>query len=169
MKRFLLALLLASHGLMARPSELSPSLPDLSPGCSGIRAREEPQCPSRLLLKLFTECSGNEPRGPDFGHAARLQLDGHGWSDNRTVCVCDPRTEGNQTVYLQIKGWSASYGTNWAQAKFDFLSFGETDIRQVTLAPEAGPGTIIWQSTSGTNPNKFYPLTFGVPLTPPAS
>jgi hypothetical protein len=76
-------------------------------------------------------------------------------------------TEGGQMVYLQIKAWPAAYGTNWLAALNSFANFAETDIRQVTLDPEAGPGTVIWQSATGTNPNRFYPLTFGLPLTPP--
>ena len=77
-------------------------------------------------------------------------------------------TEAGQTVYLQIKGWSAAYGTNWMEARLNFAGYGETDIRQVTLGPAAGPGTVIWQGSTGTNPNRFRPLVLGNPLTPPA-
>ena len=79
-----------------------------------------------------------------------------------------PGTEFGQTVYLQIKGWSASYGTNWMEARQNFAGYGETEIRQVTLAPESGPGTVIWQGNTGTSPNRFRPLVLGNPLTPPA-
>lgn len=79
-----------------------------------------------------------------------------------------PSTEPGQTVYLQIKGWAASYGTNWMEARLNFASYGQTDIRQVTLGQTAGPGTVIWQSSSGGNPNRFYPLVLGNPLTPPS-
>ena len=47
-------------------------------------------------------------------------------------------------------------------------SLAETDIRQVTLSPPSGPGTIIWQSPGGTYPNRFYPFLLGAPLTPSA-
>jgi len=36
--------------------------------------------------------------------------------------------------------------------------YGETAIRQVTLGPTAGPGAVIWQTATGTNPNRFYPM-----------
>lgn len=79
-----------------------------------------------------------------------------------------PGTEPGQAVYLQIKGWAASYGTNWMEARLNFASYGQTDVRQVTLGQTAGPGTVIWQSSSGGNPNRFHPLVLGNPLTPPA-
>lgn len=79
-----------------------------------------------------------------------------------------PGTEAGQTVYLQIRGWAASYGTNWMEARLNFASYGQTDVRQVTLGQTAGPGTVIWQSSSSGNPNRFYPLVLGNPLTPPA-
>ncbi len=60
-----------------------------------------------------------------------------------------PGTEPGQVVSMQIRGWNAA-GT--------FLFF--TDVRQVTLGPTAGPGTVIWQSASGINPNRFNPPLF---------
>jgi len=62
-----------------------------------------------------------------------------------------PGTEAGQVVSLQIRAWS---NQGW---------FGQTKIAQVTLGPTAGPGTVIWQSASGTNPNRFTPLTTVVP------
>ena len=79
-----------------------------------------------------------------------------------------PGTEAGQTVYLRIRAWHAPYGTNWMAARANGAYFGETDTRLVLLAAEAGPGTIIWQSSSGTSPNKFYPLLINAPLTPAA-
>jgi hypothetical protein len=58
-----------------------------------------------------------------------------------------PGTEPGQVVSLQIRAWNANR-----------TLVGETDIRQVTLAPTAGPGTVIWQTATGTNPNRFTPL-----------
>src|SRR5690349_2516619 len=76
-------------------------------------------------------------------------------------------TEAGQKVYLQIKGWRADYGTSWMDGYYDSAYFSQTHITEVTLGPETGPGTAIWQSVLGTDPNKFHPLIFGVPLTPP--
>jgi hypothetical protein len=59
-----------------------------------------------------------------------------------------PGTEPGQVVSLQIRAWNANRSF-----------FGETDIRQVTLGATAGPGQVIWQSASGTNPNRFLPMT----------
>jgi len=58
-----------------------------------------------------------------------------------------PGTEAGQVVSLQIRAWNADRSLS-----------GETDVRQVTLAPTAGPGQVIWQGATGTNPNRFTPL-----------
>ena len=78
-----------------------------------------------------------------------------------------PGTEGGQTVFMQIKGWPASFGTNWMAAQSSWNGYGETRVLQITLRGEAGPGTVIWQSAVGTNHNRFYPLVLNTPLTPP--
>ena len=62
-----------------------------------------------------------------------------------------PGTEAGQVISLQIRAWN---NQGW---------FGQTKVAQVTLGPTAGPGTVIWQSASGTNPNRFTPLIFVVP------
>lgn len=62
------------------------------------------------------------------------------------------------TVWMQVKVWDASFGWDWASASHRSLWFGQTDVRQVTLGPTEGPGTVIWQTASGVNPNRFYPL-----------
>ena len=76
-----------------------------------------------------------------------------------------PGTEGGQIVSLQIRAWYSTFGTDWQAAKQAGYYYGETDVRQVTLGPTAGPGQVIWQSASGTNPNRFHPLgpILGVP------
>lgn len=59
-------------------------------------------------------------------------------------------TDAGQVVSLQIRAWDTATGGQ--------RMFGQTDIRQVTLAPTAGPGAVIWQGATGTNPNRFTPL-----------
>lgn len=56
-------------------------------------------------------------------------------------------TEAGQVVSLQIRAMDSLGKT-----------LGATDVRQVTLGPTAGPGTVIWQGPSGTNPNRFHPI-----------
>jgi hypothetical protein len=81
-----------------------------------------------------------------------------------------PGTDPGQVVGLQIRGWSASFGTDWlAASRSDHALYGETDVRQVTLGATAGPGAVIWQTASGTNPNRFNPLALLVPLVPEPS
>jgi hypothetical protein len=65
-----------------------------------------------------------------------------------------PGTDAGQVVSIQIRAWEAGTADWRAATKF----YGQTDVRQVTLGPTAGPGTVIWQTASGTNPNRFTPL-----------
>jgi hypothetical protein len=67
-----------------------------------------------------------------------------------------------QTVFMQVRGWDAAFGNNWAAARDAKAAFGETDIRQVTLAATLGPGTAIWQGATGVDPKKFNPLTLTI-------
>lgn len=62
-----------------------------------------------------------------------------------------PGTEPDQVVSLQIRGWN-DYG--WR---------AETRVAQVTLGETAGPGTVIWQTASGINANRFTPLLTMIP------
>lgn len=63
-----------------------------------------------------------------------------------------PGTSPGEVVSLQIR----AFGPNGGQVN-------NTDIRQVTLAATEGPGTVIWQSFAGTNPNRFHPIVMAIP------
>lgn len=69
-----------------------------------------------------------------------------GIMDNVSSVFALPGTEPNQIVSLQIRAWNTTG------------MYGETKIAQVRLGPTQGPGTVIWQAASGTNPNRFTPL-----------
>jgi hypothetical protein len=79
-------------------------------------------------------------------------------------------TEG-QSVFLQVKGWSASFGSDWlAASTAPGAYFGQTRVVQTTLAPTAGPGTVLWQSASGTAADRFFPLALTLnPVPEPTS
>jgi hypothetical protein len=74
-----------------------------------------------------------------------------------------PGTVGNQAnVWVQIAGWTASFGTDWAAAKAAAATtagdyFGQTAVVNALPlgAPVTGPGTPLWQFASGTNPQQF--------------
>jgi hypothetical protein len=66
------------------------------------------------------------------------------------------------TVFMQVRGWDAAFGTDWAAAKAAGAAFGQTDVRSVTLASALGPGTAIWQSATATDPKKFNPFVVAV-------
>ena len=79
-----------------------------------------------------------------------------------SVYGINPGSQPLQVVFMQIRGWDASFGNDWAAARNAGKLFGETDVRPVTLGPTAGPGTVIWQGATGTNPNRFNPLTLSI-------
>jgi hypothetical protein len=74
---------------------------------------------------------------------------------------------GNETapgdvVSMRIRGWSSSFGSDWQTAsRTPGAIFGETDVRLVTLGTSL-TATPIWQSASGTNPNRFNPLVLSI-------
>lgn len=77
-----------------------------------------------------------------------------------------PGTAGGQEVSLQVKGWAAEFGTNWCAAmrkRFDL--YGETEVRRIILGDTTYP-PVIWQTATGTSPDRFHPLTIGM-LSPP--
>jgi hypothetical protein len=64
------------------------------------------------------------------------------------------------TVFMKIAGWSSSFQRDFATAKVTAGAYyGETAVRQVTLAATAGPGTVIWSSSDQT---KFQPLRLDI-------
>jgi hypothetical protein len=65
----------------------------------------------------------------------------------------------NETVQLQVRGWSASFGSDWqAASRTAGAFFGETDVRPVVLGQETSAAAVIWQLASQTAPDKFRPL-----------
>ena len=88
----------------------------------------------------LTQVQQAEPRAT-IGNTAGIMI-------NAPSVFAIPGTEPGQVVSLQIRAWNENRSL-----------FGETDIRQVTLGATAGPGQVIWQSASGTNPNRFLPMT----------
>jgi hypothetical protein len=85
-------------------------------------------------------------------------------------------TSPGQTPFLQIRGWSSSFGSDWAAAQVAYLAgvagtrYGETDIRQIdALATSLGPGTVIWQGSTGTGATKFNPLVVHVAVPEPST
>jgi hypothetical protein len=87
-------------------------------------------------------------------------------SGNSITSLGIPGTHPGETdVWIQIAGWSASFGTDWAAARVAATMtygdyFGTSTIINVApnaggLGPSIGPGAIIWQTASGTDPTKI--------------
>lgn len=71
-----------------------------------------------------------------------------------------PGTNPGDVVFMKIAGWDSGIGANFANS----LHYGETDVRQVTLAATAGPGQVLFQGSTGTSVNRFKAFTiFAVP------
>src|ERR1035438_6660930 len=74
-----------------------------------------------------------------------------------------PGTTPNQfNCWVQIAGWSASFGTDWAAAQAAAATttgdyFGKSPVVNVVtgLGPSTGPGALIWQTAAGTDPAKI--------------
>jgi PEP-CTERM motif len=66
---------------------------------------------------------------------------------------------GNNLPNFQIAGSTEGATVNLQiRARGPGGLFAETKVAQVTLGPASGPGTVIWQGITGTNPNRFTPL-----------
>jgi len=78
-------------------------------------------------------------------------------------------TNPGETVFLRFEGWLNRGGTTPEIIVGGPSSPGITDwgatatIQTTVLGPTAGPGTVVWQSVTGTNPNRVKPLIIGVP------
>lgn len=66
-------------------------------------------------------------------------------------------TQEGQRVYLKLAGWGPSTGDDWRTATY----YGESQVVQVTLGPTAGPGTVIFQSVTGTSLERVKPFVIG--------
>jgi hypothetical protein len=84
-------------------------------------------------------------------------------SDGKSAITTVPvpgTVTGETDVFVQVLGWSGSFGSDWASAKAAFnaqtpyVFYGASTIVNIgVLGPTAGPGVGIWQSSAGTNPN----------------
>ena len=68
--------------------------------------------------------------------------------------------ENATDAWVQIKGWSSSFGTDWAAAQVGAATgngyFGQTTvINALALGASTGPGAALWQTAAGTDPHKF--------------
>lgn len=167
MKHFLLTLILASHGLMVHAAGTI----------------QFSNVPTRKMQWYPGEAGQYVPTNAHFVYGVfwgtnrdaltlSLPLGSNSTTTAGSIAVPSGNsyrilgTEADQTVYMQIKAWPEEYGTNWSMGMSGCYQCDETDIRHVTLGPEQGPGTSIWQSVSGNALDRFYPLSLGGPLTP---
>jgi hypothetical protein len=68
-----------------------------------------------------------------------------------------PGTEPGQVVSLQIRAWTADGSLSGQTRVISTFQLSPTGER-LGLGPTAGPGYVIWQTASATNPQRFTPL-----------
>jgi hypothetical protein len=77
-------------------------------------------------------------------------------SEPSSVIVLPGRQAG-ETLFLQVRGWSAEFGIDWQAASVSPGAwFGETDVRPFILVEF--PGTVIWGGQFHPDSGRFYPL-----------
>jgi hypothetical protein len=67
---------------------------------------------------------------------------------------------GEDDVWVQVAGWTASFGTDWRTAEAAAAAmdgwFGETGVLNLGgLGSTTGPGVLMWQLPTGTDPHRF--------------
>ncbi len=83
---------------------------------------------------------------------------------NGGVVYALPNTSPGQTVFLKVAAWFNALGETPSLARQGVNSpgitcYGESAVVATTaLGPTAGPGTVVWQAASGTNPNRVKPF-----------
>lgn len=87
-----------------------------------------------------------------WGTGAELALGGSAGVGNNGIIF------GNSLSVFQIAGSEPGTTVNLQIRAVGDGAYGQTAIKQVTLGPTAGPGTVIWQGATGTHPNRFTPL-----------
>jgi hypothetical protein len=74
-------------------------------------------------------------------------------------------TAQGETVFLKIAGWVNLGGITpdtitGGKNSPGITHYGESGVVQtLALAPTAGPGLVVWQGATGTNPNRAKPFT----------
>jgi hypothetical protein len=88
---------------------------------------------------------------------------------------------GETDVWVQIAGWTAAFGTNWVAGKAAAQTtpgdyWGQSAVVNAAataggLGPTTGPGAIIWQTATGTDPTKIAGgfVLYTTPLVPEPS
>jgi len=60
-----------------------------------------------------------------------------------------PFSQSQTKVFIQIRGWEASFADDWRAAQASGL-FGESAVRSFELGAPSGPGAVIWGSDTLT-------------------
>ncbi len=69
-----------------------------------------------------------------------------------------------QQVFLKVAGWLNLHGpTPATPTSGEITCYGESSVVSVNLGLTPGPGSVIWQSAAGTNPNRAKPFVLCVP------
>jgi hypothetical protein len=93
---------------------------------------------------------------------------------NTYIVTGTPQKDGNgniNNVWVQVRGWTASFGDDWLTASTTAgAHYGTTLTKQFALGPDnTGPGTVIWTSFGAADPAKLLPLRMNVVVPEPST
>lgn len=103
---------------------------------------------------------------------------GSGDAHTTVVNVAIPGSSAAETdTWVQMRAWSASYGTDWASAQAAFTAgttgvyWGATAVRNANQLNDFanGSGTAIWQNATGTNARLLNAMTIMVNVPEPST
>ncbi len=72
-----------------------------------------------------------------------------------------PGTSPGESVFLKIGAWYNPAGPTDPHCVTGGIYGESATIQTIALGPTSGPGTVVWQSPSGTSINRAKPFTMG--------
>ncbi len=165
MKKILIPLVTAILGLVAPLSHGQGTIQFLNSALSKIKYLDDPcaaltDAPVGAVVGVFYGATSDSLTLAE----ATARMTAPGIFSGGTVFAL-PGTNPGETISLKIAGWYTKGGTTPLRASLGrdtpgITHYGESEVITTTaLGPTAGPGTVVFQSATGTNPNRAKPFT----------
>lgn len=164
MKKTLITLALVGLSAVATYAQGTVQFANSALASSKVKYQESPgaaivDAPVGMVIGLFW--------GEDAAGSAAITGQGKGTLSLPTTTIVNPGvfaggtayqvpgTAPQQRVWLKIAGWDASAGNNAGGS----AHYGESAAISAVLGPATGPGTVVWQGSSGTATDRAKPFT----------
>ncbi len=165
MKKILIPIVAVLLGLAAPMSHGQGTIQFLNSALSKIKYLDDPcaaltDAPVGAVVGVFYGASPDSLTLADT--TARVTAPG---IFNGGTVYALPGTSPGQTISLKIAGWYNKGGLTPERAaqgpsSVGITHYGESEVITTTaLGPSAGPGTVVFQGATGTNPNRVKPFT----------